>query len=131
MSADEAEVLRLTNVERAKKGCPALNANAALAAAARGHSQDMAEKGYFEHTSPNGSTMQDRVEAAGYRWSRIAENIAAGGQSAADTMSQWMNSSGHRANILDCALKDLGVGLYRKPGSPYGSYWTQDFGSSR
>ncbi len=120
-----AEVLRLVNVERAKVRCTAVRWEPRLALAARLHSEDMAAKRYFSHTSLDGRSPWDRIRAQGYT-AGSAENIAAGQRTAASVMTAWMNSSGHRANILDCANRALGVGIGY--GGPYGIYWTQDFG---
>ncbi|HEX2316215.1 MAG TPA: CAP domain-containing protein, partial [Thermomonospora sp.] len=120
----EAAVVRLTNAERAKAGCSALRVDQRLVASARRHSADMAAKGYFDHTSPNGDTFADRIKAAGYP-SPGAENIARGHPTAAAVVQGWMNSPGHRANILNCGLKALGVGVRTGSGGPW---WTQNFG---
>ena len=87
----------------------------------------MAANDYFSHVSQNGATFVDRIEAEGYPRPR-SENIAAGNSTAAATMDQWMNSAGHRANILDCTAKDMGLGVASNPSSTFGTYWTQDFG---
>lgn len=121
-----AQVLTLVNAERAKAGCGALATSSALQRAAQGHSADMAANDYFSHTSQDGRTFADRIRAAGYTGGAIAENIAAGQATATAVMTSWMNSPGHRANILNCAYRYLGVG-YAKGGT-YGTYWTQDFG---
>ncbi|MFE9748757.1 CAP domain-containing protein [Saccharothrix saharensis] len=121
----EAKVLELTNAERAANGCPALAADDRLAAAARAHSADMAANNYFDHVSQDGRSFVDRVKAAGYP-SPGAENIAAGQRTAEAVVKGWMDSPGHRANILNCKLKALGVGMAR--GGSYGIYWTQNFG---
>jgi uncharacterized protein YkwD len=129
VTAYENEVYRLVNVERAKlPSCPALNTDLQrLAQAARLHSIDMAEKGYFSHVSQDGRTFVDRINAQHYKWSAAGENIAKGQRTPADVMNAWMNSEGHRANILNCGYKDLGVGLaYDSSKTPI---WTQDFGS--
>ena len=120
-----AEVLRLVNVERKKAGCSAVHGNSALERAARGHSQDMAKNNYFSHTSLDGRSPWDRIRAQGYAYGS-GENIAAGQRTAAAVMDAWMHSSGHRANILKCSNKALGVGIGH--GGKYGIYWTQDFG---
>jgi len=115
-------VTRLTNVERAKAGCGTLRIDARLTTAARLHSQDMVDRGYFSHTSPEGEGPGDRAEAAGYpRWS--GENIAAGYATPAAVVRGWMNSDGHRANILNCSSKATGVGY-----DPREDMWTQMFG---
>ncbi len=124
-----AEVIKLVNVQRAKVGCNALTANSALTKAAQGHASDMLANNYFSHDSQNGTNPFDRMTAAGYHWSAAAENIAAGQQTPADVMQSWMNSEGHRANILNCGLKDIGVGYAAGSGADYGQYWVQDFGS--
>jgi uncharacterized protein YkwD len=118
------EVLRLVNVERAKAGCNALTIDSRLAAAANAHSADMAANNYFSHTGRNGSQVSDRVEAAGYRWRAVAENIAKGQPTPAAVMQAWMNSSGHRANILNCRYRNIGIGLAYAGRSPV---WTQNF----
>jgi uncharacterized protein YkwD len=125
-SSTELAVIRLTNAERAKAGCTALRTDARLALAARRHSADMAAKGYFDHNSQDGTTPWTRMERAGYS-SPGAENIAMGQRTAAEVMNSWMNSPGHRANILNCKLRAIGVGIAR---GGTGLYWTQDFGWS-
>ena len=121
----EAKAFELTNAERAANGCPALAADDRLAAAARAHSADMAAQDYFDHVSQDGRSFVDRVKAAGYP-APGAENIAAGQRTAEAVIKGWMDSPGHRANILNCKLKTLGVGMAR--GGSYGIYWTQNFG---
>ncbi|WP_223885134.1 CAP domain-containing protein [Nocardia colli] len=120
-------VVSLTNAERAKAGCSPLKAESHLTQAAQGHSEDMAAGGFMDHNSSKGDP-GDRISAAGYRAQTWAENIAAGQRSAEEVVKAWMNSSGHRANILNCGLKDIGVG-YAKGGNGT-PYWTQDFGTS-
>lgn len=128
VSRYESEVLSLVNTERAKAGCGAVQNNSQLHNAARGHSADMAANNYFSHTSQDGRTFADRIRAAGYTGPAIAENIAWGQSTPQAVMTAWMNSSGHRANILNCRYNALGVGLaYSSDGRPY---WTQDFGGS-
>ena len=86
----------------------------------------MVKRNYFSHTSPDGTTFVTRAKAAGYT-SPIGENIAWGYRTPEAVMTAWMNSPGHRANILNCKAKAVGVGLARKAdGTPY---WTQVFGS--
>lgn len=136
------QVLDLANQQRQQHGCAALVLSAQLNAAASAHSQDMALHDLFSHTSSNGSTMISRVVATGYSYSLLAENLAAGASTAEEVMTGWMSSPGHRANILNCDLHDLGVGLYVQMddqanvrlengqlGGPYRYYWVQDFGS--
>ncbi|MFC7275337.1 CAP domain-containing protein [Paractinoplanes rhizophilus] len=125
----ENEVVRLTNAQRTAKGCPALRIDERLRTAARAHSTDMVTRGFFSHTGSNGSTFVAREAAAGYpSRSANAENIAWGYRTPKDVVTGWMNSPGHRANILNCGSVAVGVGLaYTKSGAPY---WTQDFGRS-
>jgi uncharacterized protein YkwD len=120
-------VLRLVNVERANAGCAAVTVNPVLAEVARAHSQDMADNAYFSHTSLDGRSPWDRLEAAGYS-DGSGENIAAGQSTAQSVMASWMNSAGHKANILNCDSTTMGVGIGH--GGPYGIYWTQVFGRS-
>ncbi|MGW2144763.1 CAP domain-containing protein [Nonomuraea bangladeshensis] len=125
-TAEENEVVRLVNAERAKAGCGALTHNAQLRAAAFGHSDDMAKRNYFDHDSKDGRSFMDRIRAAGFTGgSAWAENIAKGQTSPASVMQSWMNSSGHRANILNCRYNLIGVGVARSPQGTV--YWTQDF----
>ncbi|SET79247.1 Uncharacterized conserved protein YkwD, contains CAP (CSP/antigen 5/PR1) domain [Geodermatophilus poikilotrophus] len=121
----EAAVLALVNEARAGAGCGALTADPALAAVARAHSADMRDRDYFSHTSPEGLSPFDRAERAGVDYSR-AENIAFGQADAAAVMEAWLESPGHRENILDCELTRLGVGVAEGPGGPW---WTQLFGA--
>lgn len=120
------QVVSLTNAERAKNGCGALTVDSRLQAAAQGHSEDMIARNFFDHTDPGGRSPGDRITAAGFRWSTYGENIAYGQRTPAAVMSAWMNSSGHRANILNCRFRNIGVGVALKSGTPY---WTQNFGT--
>lgn len=125
ITALEDEVTALTNAERRAAGCGEVTTDERLRAAARGHSQDMAANDYFSHTSLDGSTFVDRAQEQGYP-SPAAENIAYGYATPADVVAGWMNSDGHRRNILNCSHRTIGVGLaYDANGRPY---WTQVFG---
>jgi uncharacterized protein YkwD len=126
-----AQVVTLTNAERAKVGCGALSVDATLTSVAQAHSADMAAHNYFDHNSQDGRSPFDRITAAGYRFGTAAENIAAGQRTPQDVMTSWMNSPGHKANILNCALHEIGVGYATSSSSTYGAYWTQDFGTKR
>ncbi|MEU6865133.1 sigma-70 family RNA polymerase sigma factor [Streptomyces sp. NPDC046876] len=123
---DAGQVIALVNAERAKAGCGPLKEDSQLRAAAQGHSDDMAARNFFSHTNPDGADPGKRTTAAGYRWSTYGENIARGQQTPESVMDSWMNSSGHRANILNCSFKDIGVGIHEGPGGPW---WTQNFGA--
>jgi uncharacterized protein YkwD len=126
-----ARALAQTNTYRAQSGCPPLRENAQLDQAALQHSQDMALNGYFDHTSPSGQTPWDRIHTAGYQYSAAAENIAAGYSTPEAVIDAFFNETppndGHRRNLLNCSLRDVGFGFAYRGGSPYGSYWTQDF----
>ncbi|HKA68974.1 MAG TPA: CAP domain-containing protein [Actinomycetes bacterium] len=126
-TALEASVVKLTNSARAKAGCSALRADGRLRTAARSHSTDMAKRDYFSHETPEGITPWKRAQEAGYA-NPSAENIAHGYPTAKAVVDAWLGSSGHRANILNCESKAVGVGVYlRGEGGPY---WTQLFGYS-
>lgn len=126
MDAARKDVVDLVNAERAKNRCGALKANAKLQEAAQAHTDDMAARNYFDHNSPDGKSARDRINATGYTWSRIGENIARGQQDAAAVVTAWMNSPGHRANILNCDFTEIGVGVKFGSGGPW---WTQNFGT--
>jgi uncharacterized protein YkwD len=123
-AAAEAEVLRLVNEERAKVGCSAVSANSTLSELAESFSDAMAAQNFFDHTDPSGATPWDRAAKLGIT-NLGGENIARGQADAAAVMEAWMNSPGHRANILNCDFKTLGVGVHFGTGGPW---WTQDFG---
>lgn len=123
-AAAGAQVLQLVNQERAKVGCSPVAANSSLTALATGFSKDMAARGFFDHTDPDGVTPWDRASAAGIS-DLGGENIARGQAGAAAVMEAWMDSPGHKANILNCDFKTLGVGVHFGSGGPW---WTQNFG---
>ncbi|MEV4755251.1 CAP domain-containing protein [Micromonospora sp. NPDC049559] len=123
----EAQVVAIVNRERAANGCGAVQVNDKLAAAARLHSQDQAEHDTMSHTGSDGSSPWDRAGAAGYDQA-IGENVAAGYRTPDAVMTGWMNSAGHRANILNCQAKAIGVGV--AAASDGTLYWTQMFGSA-
>ncbi|MFA5527669.1 MAG: SafA/ExsA family spore coat assembly protein [Peptostreptococcales bacterium] len=123
--AFELEVIRLVNVERSKNGLKPLSENWELSRVARYKSEDMMSKGYFSHTSPTYGSPFDMMRNFGIRYQTAGENIAYGQKSAAQVMEGWMNSSGHRANILNANFTQIGVGYAVKSnGTPY---WTQMF----
>lgn len=118
----EREVIRLCNIERQKNGLPALTENWELSRVARDKSMDMAQKKYFSHTSPTYGSPFDMMKAYGISYKSAGENIAQGQTSAQAVVQAWMNSSGHRANILNKSFTQIGVGYYQS-----GNYWTQMF----
>ena len=122
----EDQVTALINKERAAAGCKVLTYNEQLWKAARAHSTDMAKNNYFSHTGKDGSTFVDRAVAAGYpKNNAAAENIAYGYATAEAVVNGWMNSDGHRKNIVNCSHRTTGVGLAYRGKTPY---WTQVFG---
>ncbi|MEC4017296.1 CAP domain-containing protein [Streptomyces sp. H27-D2] len=123
-SSAEAQVLSLVNQERAKAGCRPVTADRQLADLAQAFSEDMAIRGFFDHTDPDGASPWDRADELGLK-QLGGENIARGQADARSVMESWMNSSGHRANILNCDYKTMGVGAHFAEGGPW---WTQDFG---
>ncbi len=122
--AVEQRVIELTNDARRQAGCPALAHNDKLRLAAYLHSKDMSDNDYFSHTGLDGSSPGDRVSRQGYGFRGWAENIAWGYRTPEAVVEGWMNSSGHRANILNCSLTEIGVGFHNY-------YWTQNFGIPR
>ncbi|MFE1465301.1 sigma-70 family RNA polymerase sigma factor [Streptomyces sp. JHA19] len=125
-SGTVGQVVALVNKERAAAGCGPLAEDSLLDKSAQAHSADMAARDFFDHTNPDGADPGQRITAAGYRWSTYGENIAMGQQTPEAVMESWMNSPGHRANILNCSFKDIGVGVHEGPGGPW---WTQNFGA--
>ncbi|QDY11496.1 hypothetical protein FJK98_07300 [Micromonospora sp. HM134] len=121
------QVVDLVNAERAKAGCAAVTVNAKLTLAAQQHSQDQADHETMTHTGSDGSNAGQRLDRAGYTWRTYGENVAWNQQTPAAVMQAWMNSSGHRANILNCAFTEIGVGV----ANGNGPYWTQDFAAPR
>ncbi|MFD1939600.1 CAP domain-containing protein [Nonomuraea mangrovi] len=124
-TALENEVVRLTNAERVKGGCHPLKHDARLRRAAFGHSADMAKNDYFDHDSQDGRDMADRIRATGFTGSALGENIAMGQRSAVEVVKGWMNSDGHRKNIMNCSYTLIGVGAAKDAKGQI--YWTQDF----
>jgi uncharacterized YkwD family protein/spore coat assembly protein SafA len=121
----ENEVVRLTNEQRAKYGLPPLSIDWQLARVARYKSADMRDKNYFQHNSPTYGSPFTMMKNFGIHYRTAGENIAAGQRTPQEVVNAWMNSTGHRANILNKDFTHIGVG-YAKGGS-YGHYWTQMF----
>ncbi|MEI3361334.1 MAG: SafA/ExsA family spore coat assembly protein [Oscillospiraceae bacterium] len=118
----ESEVIRLVNEVRRENGLKALTANWELSRVARYKSQDMLNKGYFSHTSPTYGTPFQMIKAFGLSFRTAGENIARGYPTPQAVVNGWMNSSGHRANILNASYTQIGVGYVAQ-----GNYWTQMF----
>lgn len=138
----QAEMLAAVNARRragascgARGNFPAasdLTWNAQLTQAAVAHSDDMVAHNFFDHTGSGGSTLGTRATAAGYAWSGLGENIAAGQASITQVVDGWMKSDGHCANLMNAAFRDIGVACVTGTSSnTYRTYWTQDFGTPR
>lgn len=127
-------VLELTNAERAKAGLSPLKINDKLNKSAQEHSQEMGDKDYFSHKGYNGSSIGDRVYASGYQYRFAGENIAAGQTTPEEVVQAWMNSQGHRENILNPQYQEIGIGYYYLANDMgevnYNHYWTQNFGTA-
>jgi uncharacterized protein YkwD len=133
--ATAKEVLAILNAARTKAGCSPLKINQKLMAAAKTHATNMAQKNFFGHANADGSKFSKRVKRQGYKYRMVAENIAAGQQTARQAALSWLKSAGHRRNILNCKMKDTGIAVaYQaddKPimgnSKPYYYYWVQVF----
>ncbi|MBS4026288.1 MAG: hypothetical protein KGZ96_11515 [Clostridia bacterium] len=121
----EAQVVKLVNDERAKHGLAPLKANLKLSQVARIKSEDMRDNKYFAHNSPTYGSPFDMMKRFGISYRTAGENIAAGQTTPEHVVNSWMNSPGHRANILNSNYTEIGVG-YAQGGS-YRHYWTQMF----
>lgn len=122
----ESRVIALTNQQRRARGCGALRANSLLRSAARGHTMRMALKDTMSHQLPGEAYFSVRITSAGYRnWRLVAENVARGFSGPSTVVRAWMASPAHRRNILNCKLRDIGVGVVLKDGQ---LWWTQNFG---
>ena len=121
-SAYARDVLSLVNIERATNGLPALTLNADLCAVAQEKAQDMRTSNYFAHNSPNYGTPFDMIKAFGISYRAAGENIAMGYQTPAAVVTGWMNSEGHRTNILSSNFTQMGIGYIEN-----GNCWCQMF----
>lgn len=138
----QSELLRRVNAARAagatcgREGrfapAPPLRWNERLARAAQGHSRDMVARGFFEHTAPDGRDMAARVQAAGYDWRSVGENIAAGQTSVAAVVDGWLASDGHCANLLSPRFTEMGAACVTGgPDRRYRTTWTLDLARPR
>ena len=121
----ENEVIALVNTERAKQHIQGLDIDWELSRVARIKSQDMANKNYFSHQSPTYGSPFDMMKHFGIHYTSAGENIASGQKTPEQVMESWMNSQGHRENIMNPTFTHIGVGYYR--GGNYGTMWTQQF----
>lgn len=123
------DVVVETNRWRAEHGLPALTAEPRLTAAAVAHTDDMSARRFFAHESPDGRSVADRVLAAGYPYAVVAENLAAGQRTATEVVHGWLDSAGHRRNLLSPDVTQIGVAY--AVGGEHGTLWTQVFGRPR
>ncbi|HIK44888.1 MAG TPA: CAP domain-containing protein [Leptolyngbyaceae cyanobacterium M65_K2018_010] len=121
-------LLNLVNVERQRAGLAPLVLSPQLTTAAQRHAQDMANTRRLSHTGSDGSTLRSRIDATGYRWTSIGENVAMGQSTPEAVMASWMASPGHRQNILNPNFTQLGLGYALGGGRPY---WVQVFAKPR
>lgn len=137
VSTFATRIVARTNQYRIAHGCVPLTPNALLMRTAQAHSVDMAAHDFVGHNSSSGATIGNRIKAAGYAYSLVAENIAWGQKTPEEVVDLWFNESppndAHRKNILNCQLRDIGVGyvyLASDPGKITShTYWTEDFGT--
>ncbi|WP_242280898.1 CAP domain-containing protein [Bacillus cereus group sp. BfR-BA-01347] len=122
LSEFEQRVVELTNAERAKQGLPALKVDTELSKVARIKSEDMQKNNYFDHNSPTYGSPFDMMKKFGISYTSAGENIAQGQRTPEEVVQAWMNSAGHRANILNNGFTHIGVGYVES-----GNYWTQQF----
>jgi len=124
-----AEVLRLTNAERAKANLKPLTMHPILSQAAEWKARDLATCGFFDHKDSMGRPPKDRIVDFGYTdWARVSENIAGGYLEPEAVVDAWMKSPGHMHNIMDPKVCELGLGFYYDAHSKHGYYWVQNFG---
>ncbi|MBO3800410.1 MAG: PKD domain-containing protein [Candidatus Brockarchaeota archaeon] len=129
LESEKSTFLTLINQYRQRNGLPPLSLSNTLTTAAQLHSEDMASRNYFSHTTPEGKTFVDRIREAGYTYATcLGENIAAGFSTAQEAFEAWKNSPGHNQNMLNPCFKAIGIGLAYSASSTYKWYWTTDFG---
>jgi len=140
MSGNDKQMLTQVNLARSQpRNCgsenypatAALSWHCTLEDVAYAHSRDMGDNNFFSHTGSDGLTVDDRVSNAGYDWSAVGENIAAGQQTIDTVMAAWLDSPGHCANIMRSVYTEFGAASYIVDGSDYPIYWTQVFARPR
>ncbi len=124
-SSQTAQVVALTNQERNSQGLSSLKSNSELNKLAQMKAEDMANNNYFSHTSPTYGSAFDMMNTYGVSYRTAGENIAKGQKTAEAVMTGWMNSSGHRANILNSSYTEIGVGYAKDSNGT--TYWVQIF----
>ncbi|RLN49942.1 hypothetical protein BBJ29_001694 [Phytophthora kernoviae] len=124
----QSQMLALVNKQRAAQGLSSLCLNSKLLSSSARHSDDMAKNNYMAHNGSDGSTMEERITEAGFIWTAVGENVAAGQEDVESVMTAWMNSPEHKANILG-DYKMFGSAYAYNADTEYKHYWTQDFGT--
>jgi uncharacterized protein YkwD len=124
------QVLDLVNFERTSRGLDPLTRDATLEAQANQYACEMIVYDFFAHENPvTGTSLVDRAQEFGYEFQMIGENLAAGQRTPQQAMADWMDSPGHRANILEENFTEIGIGI--RTGGSFGWYWVQEFGRPR
>jgi uncharacterized protein YkwD len=123
----EVQIVALINHERTSRDLSTLTVDPRLMRAAQGHSQDMARNNFFDHIGSDGSNPGDRISREDYSWTFFAENLGCGYPTAEAMLKGWLDSSGHRANMLAPEAAHIGVGLAYDPDTDCGYYWTGEF----
>jgi len=126
---NQARSVARTCGQRAMPAAAPLGWNGRLFDAAARHADDMARHDYFSHTGRNGRNVAQRVSDAGYAWSAVGENIAAGPDSVDAVMAGWLSSPGHCANLMRPDFREVGVGCVQRGGNVWGRYWAMVLGS--
>ncbi len=131
LTTDEKQMIDAVNKERMAIGLSPLEWCPTLASSAKAHSVDMATRDFYDHVTPEGVEVWDRAKSQGYNYSYVGENIAVGQKSVKEVMIDWMDSKGHRENILLESYTHFGYGKAKgvMDGDPGYIYWTQNFGS--
>ena len=128
LAAEFSELLRMTNAARIAVGVSQIGFDQSLGLSASDYAADMAKQNFFSHMAPDGSLLSDRMDAVGYDFAAAGENLAAGQPTAQIVFDGWMDSQGHRSNILDARFSEVGFGSYTAVKSDYSRYWVQHFG---
>lgn len=126
---EAAQMYALLNQTRCQNGLRPLAASPQLEAAAAAHTQDMVTHNFFSHSGSNGSSVLDRVQAQGYALTFVGENLAAGNSTPDATFQQWLNSPGHRDNMLNASFTEVGLAHIAQGGTTYGHYWSLVLGN--
>lgn len=124
-------ILALVNGERAAHGLPPYAADTLLARAAMIHAEDMARTGIVSHDGSDGSDPSERLDAVGYPWTWVGENVAAGQDDPVSVVAGWMRSEAHRNNVLHDSFTAAGVALVRSPAGRWGTFWVMVYGTAR